>query len=163
MFNCVLGVYMTSRLIGLGLSNHLSCSVRAKVEYYRSLDHFCCQITDCQATSNITGRYPQPTGSLIRERVFYPSTETQYQPTKLSDSFSMWTKMHIQHSDVWKKNSFVAKTCSIQLCYSVPYIYCSFCANELEILLSYECSMQAKLHSQWLLNKNFGIFGVGRG
>ena len=60
---------MTSRLIGSGLSDHLSSSVRAKVECCKSSDLFSCQVKDCSATrilySSIMGRHPQPTGSLI--------------------------------------------------------------------------------------------------
>ena len=60
---------MTSRLIGLGLSDHPSSPVRAKVECCKSHDLFGCQIKDCSATRtpslSITGHYPRLTGSLI--------------------------------------------------------------------------------------------------
>ena len=41
---------MTNRLIRLGLSNHLSKPVRAKVKCCESHDCFSCQVTDCSAT-----------------------------------------------------------------------------------------------------------------
>ena len=60
---------MTSQLIGLGLSDHPSSLVRAKVECCKSHDLFGCQIKDCSATRipslSITGHHSQPTGSLI--------------------------------------------------------------------------------------------------
>ena len=60
---------MTSLLIGLGLSDCPSSSVRAKVEYCKSRDLFDCQVVDCSATrilsSSIMGHYTWPTGSLI--------------------------------------------------------------------------------------------------
>ena len=60
---------MTSRLIGLGLSDCPSSPVRAKVECCEPHDLLGCQVMDCSATripsSSITGHHPRPTGSLI--------------------------------------------------------------------------------------------------
>ena len=59
---------MTSRLIRLGLSDHPSTPVRAKVECCKSHDLFSCWVMDCSATripsSSITGHHPWSMGSL---------------------------------------------------------------------------------------------------
>ena len=59
---------MTSRLIGLGLSDYPSSPVRVEVEGCKSHDLFGCQVKDCSATripsSSIMDHHPQSTGSL---------------------------------------------------------------------------------------------------
>ena len=68
---------LTSWLIGLGLSNHPSSPVKAKVECCKSHG----QVSNCTATripsSSITGCHPWPTGSLVGGRGVYPSAEVQ--------------------------------------------------------------------------------------
>ena len=46
----VLQFDMTNRMIGLGLSDRHSSPVKAKVEYYKSHNYFCCWVTDYSAT-----------------------------------------------------------------------------------------------------------------
>ena len=70
---------MTNRLIGLGLSNHSSSTVRTKAECCKSHDLFSCKVIDCSAiripSSIIMGCHPRPTGSLVVGG--YPSAEVQ--------------------------------------------------------------------------------------
>ena len=71
---------MTCRLIKSGLSNCPSSPVRAKGECCKSHDLFGSKVMDCSATRilslSITGRHPQPTGSLI-VCFFYSSAGVQ--------------------------------------------------------------------------------------
>ena len=96
---------MTSWLIGLGLSDHPSSPVRAKVECSESDKIFSCQVIDCSATrilfSSITGCHSQPTGSLIV--FFFTPLQScswhilQPQPT----GWSPFLTILINHS-IWK-------------------------------------------------------------
>ena len=52
----VLGLDITSQLIQIGLSKHLSHPVRAKVECCKSCKHLSDQVRDCSA---LPGLYPQ--------------------------------------------------------------------------------------------------------
>ena len=96
----VLRFDMTLRLIKSGLSDHLSSPVRAKVECFRSCEHFVSRVTNCSTTRiPSSSRHPRPTSGLFRWGS-YSLTEVQ------SAYFTVPTNrvLFIRKEKNWKKN-----------------------------------------------------------